>query len=142
MTILLQTVWSSIICLRKNEFKISLLVFSICFLRYIFHFLSLVNGSYSLFFFRVFGQVFFILIKCFYLENVNFHSSCSEGCSKWFNISSSSRVNRNQTEYWVLFLGFGFVRRRNFFLLKTFISRGILIGAEFLVHISSVNSLK
>ena len=43
MTILLQTVWSSIICLRKNEFKISLLVLSICFL-------SLVNGSYSLFF--------------------------------------------------------------------------------------------
>ena len=43
MTILLQTVWSSIICLRKNEFKISLLVLSICFL-------SLVSGSYSLVF--------------------------------------------------------------------------------------------
>ena len=135
MTILLQTVWSSIICLRKNEFKISLLVLSICFL-------SLVNGSYSLFFLEYLVKFFYILIKCFYLENVNFHFSCSEGCSKWFNISSSSRVNRNQTEYWVLFLGFVFVRRRNFFLLKTFISRGILIGAEFLVHISSVNSLK
>ena len=89
-TILLQTVWSSIICLRKNEFKISLLVLSICFL-------SLVNVFYSFFFLEYLVKFFYILIKCFYLENVNFHSSCSEGCSKWFNISSSSRVNRNQT---------------------------------------------
>ena len=64
MTILLQIVWSSIICLRKNEFKISLLVLSICFLRYIFHFLSLVNGSYSLFFLEYLVKFFLILRVC------------------------------------------------------------------------------
>ena len=57
MTILLQTVWSSIICLRKNEFKISLLVLSICFL-------SLVNGSYSLFFLEYLVKFFLILRVC------------------------------------------------------------------------------